>query len=71
MQRWERNLSMAYDIIDEWVQVQRKWMYLEGIFIGGDIRTQLPDEAKKFDDIDKTYKRVSILSNPILFTYNI
>lgn len=60
MQKWERNLSMAYDIIDEWVQVQRKWMYLEGIFIGGDIRTQLPDEAKKFDDIDKAYKRVSI-----------
>lgn len=62
---------MAYDIIDEWVQVQRKWMYLEGIFIGGDIRTQLPDEAKKFDDIDKAYKRVSILSNSILFTCNI
>lgn len=59
MQRWERNLSTAYDIIDEWIQVQRKWMYLEGIFIGGDIRTQLPDEAKKFDDIDKAYKRVS------------
>lgn len=60
---------MSYDIIDEWVQVQRKWMYLEGIFIGGDIRTQLPDEAKKFDDIDKAYKRVSILSNPIRYSH--
>lgn len=38
--------------------MQRKWLYLEGIFIGGDIRTQLPDEAKKFDDIDKAYRRV-------------
>jgi len=33
-------------------------MYLEGIFIGGDIRAQLPEEAKKFDQIDKTFKRV-------------
>ena len=40
--------------------VQRKWMYLEGIFIGGDIRSQLPEEAKKFDQIDKTFRRVSL-----------
>lgn len=38
--------------------VQRKWMYLESIFIGGDIRAQLPEEAKKFDAIDKTFKKV-------------
>ena len=38
--------------------VQRKWMYLESIFIGGDIRSQLPEEAKKFDDIDKVFKKV-------------
>ena len=38
--------------------VQRKWMYLEGIFIGGDIRSQLPEEAKKFDGIDKLFKKV-------------
>ena len=41
--------------------VQRKWMYLESIFIGGDIRAQLPEEAKKFDDIDKTFKKVKLL----------
>ena len=38
--------------------VQRKWMYLESIFIGGDIRAQLPEEAKKFDAIDKIFKKV-------------
>lgn len=44
--------------------VQRKWMYLESIFIGGDIRAQLPEEAKKFDDIDKTFKKVCEISCP-------
>ena len=42
--------------------VQRKWMYLESIFIGGDIRSQLPEEAKKFDAIDKTFKKVHNLA---------
>lgn len=35
-------------------------MYLEGIFIGGDIRSQLPEEAKKFDQIDKMFKKVRL-----------
>ena len=38
--------------------VQRKWMYLESIFLAGDIRAQLPEEAKKFDNIDKLFKKV-------------
>lgn len=43
--------------------VQRKWMYLESIFIGGDICSQLPEEAKKFDNIDRIFKKVSIAAN--------
>ena len=45
-------------VLQVWMLVQRKWMYLEGIFIGGDIRSQLPEEAKKFDQIDKTFKGI-------------
>ena len=47
-------------------------MYLESIFIGGDIRAQLPEEAKKFDNIDKTFKKVWMPSkhkcNYVIFT---
>lgn len=58
VQKWEKCLTLVSEIIEEWLTVQRKWLYLEGIFIGGDIRDQLPDEARKFDDIDKTFRRV-------------
>ncbi|CAH3028713.1 unnamed protein product, partial [Porites evermanni] len=56
--KWEKSLSHIGEVVEVWMVVQRKWMYLESIFIGGDIRAQLPEEAKKFDDIDKTFKKI-------------
>ncbi|KAM4746443.1 dynein axonemal heavy chain 10 [Anableps anableps] len=58
IQRWEKDLSLISETIEIWLVVQRKWMYLESIFIGGDIRLQLPEEAKKFDNIDKRFKEI-------------
>lgn len=46
------------DVIEAWLELQRRWMYLEGIFVDGDIRAQLPDEAKRFDDVDKSFRRI-------------
>ncbi|KAH0502213.1 Dynein heavy chain 10, axonemal [Microtus ochrogaster] len=56
--KWEKTLSLIGEVIEIWMLVQRKWMYLESIFIGGDIRSQLPEEAKKFDNIDRIFKRM-------------
>jgi dynein heavy chain len=52
--KWERRLSLIGETLDAWMTVQKKWLYLESIFIGSeDIKQQLPDAAKKFDTIDK------------------
>lgn len=54
---WQNLLSNADQVISSWMEVQRKWMYLESIFIGSeDIRNQLPEEAKRFEDVDKNFK---------------
>ncbi|XP_053336632.1 dynein axonemal heavy chain 10 [Clarias gariepinus] len=58
IQEWEKNLSLISEVIEVWIVVQRKWMYLESIFIGGDIRSQLPEEARKFDDIDGVFQKI-------------
>jgi dynein heavy chain len=47
---------LGADIIDEWLQVQRAWMYLENIFSAEDIQRQLPNEAQKFKQVDKFWK---------------
>ncbi|XP_028911199.1 dynein heavy chain 10, axonemal isoform X3 [Ornithorhynchus anatinus] len=66
--KWEKTLSLIEEVIEVWMVVQRKWMYLESIFIGGDIRLQLPEEAKKFDNIDRIFKKImaETLKEPII-----
>ena len=59
VRQWEKTLNMVVETLDVWYNVQRKWMYLESIFIGSeDIRMQLPEEAKKFDKINKEFKSI-------------
>ena len=43
---WERTLSMVSEVLDEWMNVQRAWMYLEPIFGSDDIMEQLPLEGE-------------------------
>ena len=66
VQDWEKSLSLIGEVCDIWMLVQRKWMYLEAIFIGGDIRSQLPEEAKKFDKIDSSFRKImtDTVNNP-------
>ncbi|XP_045472902.1 dynein beta chain, ciliary-like isoform X2 [Harmonia axyridis] len=56
---WQVKLSNADQVISVFFEVQRKWMYLESIFIGSeDIRNQLPEDSRRFDRIDKDFKEI-------------
>jgi len=56
VETWETKIRLASDTIDEWLQVQRGWMYLESIFSAEDIQKQLPTESAKFKGVDKFWK---------------
>ena len=62
---WCDKLTRMRVLFDMWIDVQRRWVYLEGIFMGGaDIVQQLPQDYARFKTIDtefvSTMRKVSV-----------
>ena len=52
---WEDKLNRINALFDVWIDVQRRWVYLEGIFTGSaDIKHLLPIETSRFQRSDTT-----------------
>ena len=54
---WQNRLFMADQVLFTLGEVQRNWSHLESIFIASeDIRKNLPEDSKRFDQIDADFK---------------
>ena len=53
---WDDKLQKIRIIFDNWIDVQRRYVYLEGIFFGSaDIKSMLSTEFNKFRGIDNEF----------------
>ncbi|CAM4600221.1 unnamed protein product [Caretta caretta] len=58
MNTWETKLKMTQDVLEEWLTCQRSWLYLEPIFSSEDINRQLPVESKRYQTMDRTWRKI-------------
>jgi dynein heavy chain len=56
-QKWERTLVTVQAVLEEWLLVQRTWLYLEPIFSSEDIMRQMPQEGRRFGTVDKLFRK--------------
>eukprot|EP00051_Salpingoeca_urceolata_P022681 m.374555 g.374555 ORF g.374555 m.374555 type:complete len:4634 (-) comp20005_c1_seq12:280-14181(-) len=66
--QWDEKLTKINTMFDVWLDVQRRWIYLEGVFTGSqDIKTMLPQASSTFLSINNDFlglmKKVSKAPN--------
>lgn len=57
---WETKLSFVSEIIENILQVQKKWLYLDNIFQGEDIKREMKSEVKLFDEISRAFQIILV-----------
>lgn len=65
-EKMSQDIQLIMEIVEKWVEAQRKWMYLENIFSAPDIKTQMPLESKDFEGCDKFIRNhvAKLLASP-------
>ena len=57
--QWQSQLRTVDDTLRMWLVVSRSWASLESIFLASaDIRSQLPEDTKRFEGIDSEFKQL-------------
>jgi dynein heavy chain len=66
VKEWEARLLLIQDMLEQWLMVQRTWLYLEPIFGAEDIVRQMPNEAKAFAVVDTLWRNTldAVIENP-------
>jgi dynein heavy chain len=58
IQLWMQKLSTTQSVIDDWLKVQSLWVYMEAVLTGGDIARELPNIARKFNTVDRSWIKI-------------
>jgi dynein heavy chain len=69
VEKTEIRLKGYQDMFEDWVKCQRDWIYLEPIFGSEEIKVELPEPSKWFEDVDSKWRQIMnyVKSNNLIF----
>lgn len=53
---WETSIAQISELCDGLFDVQRQWLYMEGIFTSDDVQRQLPRETVEFKHVNTIWQ---------------
>eukprot|EP00397_Hematodinium_sp_SG-2012_P000077 GEMP01000077.1.p1 GENE.GEMP01000077.1~~GEMP01000077.1.p1 ORF type:complete len:3523 (+),score=983.36 GEMP01000077.1:601-10569(+) len=70
IEQWAKKLFSVSETLEEWMKVQKSWVYLQPIFDAPDIVKKLPGESKRYKIVDITWRSImrSTHDNPHALT---
>nr|XP_018669149.1 uncharacterized protein LOC104266158 [Ciona intestinalis] len=54
--KWQKRLHLIEAVLEAWVSVQMKWVQLDDVYSGADVRTALAHEANMFAVMSKDFR---------------
>lgn len=69
VEEWVEGLNQFGDTLETWTNCQTAWIYLEAIFASPDIQRQLPQEARMFFAVDKSFKDIVRAAKKVSLAY--
>ena len=69
VEKTEVRLKGYQDMFEDWVKCQRDWIYLEPIFGSEEIKVELPEPSKWFEEVDSKWRQIMnyVKSNNLIF----
>ena len=59
VENWREKLGRVDVVIQEWMKVEKNRRIFVNIFLASeDIRMQLPEDTKRFEDVDKEFREL-------------
>ncbi|XP_014395404.1 PREDICTED: dynein heavy chain 14, axonemal [Myotis brandtii] len=58
--KWDQKLTLFSYTLEEWVNCQRSWLYLEPVFNSLEVKRQLPAESELFSQVMDMWKEIML-----------
>lgn len=58
LEAYVRRMQLFSDALEEWTELQRTWIRLEGVFGTPDFKRQMPEQSQQFGDVDKQFRAI-------------